>query len=351
MIKSIEIQNFRTHKSSVLNNLSSGINAIIGTSGFGKTNIARCLNWIIKNTPLGFAFKSHFSDKKELTKGIINFDNGIVERRRGEKDNCYVLNEDEKNPLEALKTLPDEVKTICNLADYNIQNQHDQYFLLQNTSGEIARSFNDIVGLDIIDNLTKKLKGFISKSKDGIKNADADIERLEKEIKEFEYLDDIETDINKLEDLLSERDLLRAERKGLVLLIEEYDQIDKDIKNYEIYLKIKEPAQELIELAEQTRLDEREIEAIQSQIDAIETIDEEIKEIDFELEYKDMIFNTIEEIRIYKKEKIEIDELNEIIDTIKNIDDDVEYMNAKIKKMKKVMKEEFDICPYCGSQL
>ena len=65
MIKSLKIENFQSHKDSYLE-FSNGINIISGKSNNGKTAILRALNWVITNRPQGIAFKSTFSDKKEI---------------------------------------------------------------------------------------------------------------------------------------------------------------------------------------------------------------------------------------------------------------------------------------------
>ena len=65
MIQSIRLQNFQSHKDSYLR-FSNGINIISGQSNNGKTSLLRGLNWVITNRPQGIAFKSIFSDKKEI---------------------------------------------------------------------------------------------------------------------------------------------------------------------------------------------------------------------------------------------------------------------------------------------
>ena len=60
-IKSIEINNFRTHRNTKLE-FAKGINALIGLPDSGKTNIIRFINWVLKNRPLGFKFHSDFTE-------------------------------------------------------------------------------------------------------------------------------------------------------------------------------------------------------------------------------------------------------------------------------------------------
>ena len=57
MIQSLQINNFQSHKYSVME-LHKGVNVIIGPSDSGKTTILRALRWLVWNRPSGDAFRS-----------------------------------------------------------------------------------------------------------------------------------------------------------------------------------------------------------------------------------------------------------------------------------------------------
>ena len=65
MIKRIKIENIQSHKETELE-LSSGINAIVGSSNNGKSAILRAFYWLVYNRPLGVDnLLSHWAfDKK-----------------------------------------------------------------------------------------------------------------------------------------------------------------------------------------------------------------------------------------------------------------------------------------------
>jgi len=56
MIKYLQIQNFQSHKDSLLE-FDPGVNVIVGSSDSGKTAVIRALRWLVWNRPSGDAFR------------------------------------------------------------------------------------------------------------------------------------------------------------------------------------------------------------------------------------------------------------------------------------------------------
>ena len=83
MIKSIDIENFQSHKKTRID-FDPGVNVIIGRSDSGKTSILRALNWVINNKPSGEAFIRH--GNKEARASIILDDKHMITMiRKGKK--------------------------------------------------------------------------------------------------------------------------------------------------------------------------------------------------------------------------------------------------------------------------
>ena len=162
MIESVVIRKFQKHKRTKLE-LSEGVNVISGASDQGKSSIIRALKWCFLNRPSGFRFKRWGTSKQDKTIVRVRFSNGEVERRRGAVENSYVVNGE---LLKAIRSdVPDQVKNLVNIDGRNFHDQHDGYFLLQDSSGEVARKFNEIVGLDIIDKALKNAASIINNLK------------------------------------------------------------------------------------------------------------------------------------------------------------------------------------------
>lgn len=181
MIKTITISHFQSHKLTSLE-LHPGVNAIVGSSNSGKTAVLRALYWLRFNRPSGVDFVSHWNqDKngnpvKSTTVDVQLTDSLGIQRRRAKDFNGYVAYDPRIGPpgkeLEAVKTdVPEEIESALNMSDVNIQRQMDAPFLLSASSGEVARFFNRIIRLDLIDRVLSTAESRRRKTKQ-------DIERL-----------------------------------------------------------------------------------------------------------------------------------------------------------------------------
>lgn len=155
MIRSISIKGFRSYKDVQLE-LDKGINIIVGSSGGGKTNILRALNWVINNRPSGDSYRNRTGGD---TKVEIKVRSNTVQRIKDKKTNSYVIGfKDGETEYKAMGTdVPDDIKKLLNMTDINIQNQHNAPFLLSESAGEVGRYLNKLVNLDIIDTSMKTI--------------------------------------------------------------------------------------------------------------------------------------------------------------------------------------------------
>ncbi len=152
MLNKLTIHNIQSHKHTVLR-FTSGINALTGSSDSGKSSVVRAFRWLIENKPSRDSIKSNFAiDDESFSVKASFFDNRTVERKKSSTFNGYIIDDDVKNPYEALHTnVPSEVTKVLGLTDVNMQEQHTPYFLLQNTAGQVAAKFNKVIGLDAMD--------------------------------------------------------------------------------------------------------------------------------------------------------------------------------------------------------
>lgn len=154
MITTLSLQNFQSHEETTLH-LLPGVNVIVGSSNSGKSALMRGLSWLINSRPSGAAFVSHWNqDKKgepmENTSVFLKTEEGHeILRLRAKGINAYMLN---GKTMEAVRTdVPAEITTALNLNEINVQRQMDGPFLLSESSAEVARFFNRIIRLDVID--------------------------------------------------------------------------------------------------------------------------------------------------------------------------------------------------------
>ena len=186
MLKRIEIRNFESHKETVIDCLSDGLNLFRGESNAGKTSIVRALKLVAYNE----------YDPKSLRTGetkcevIVETDKGIVKVVRGPKINFWEVTPKGQPPIAFDKVgkaiIPEAARVIglniVRLGDadipVNIMDQLESHFMLaslggQDASGSLrAQVIDEISGLSGIEGV--------------IKAVSLDNHRFGKEIKETE---------------------------------------------------------------------------------------------------------------------------------------------------------------------
>jgi len=349
----LAVRNFQPYKDVVLE-FVNGVNVITGTSDVGKSAFVRALSWPITNRPQGFGFKSNFADDKEETEVELQFADGSwVLRSRDDKRSVYELPGYEgDDALEALRgDVPGEVQEIIDFKDYNIQNQHDKYFLLQNTPGEVARELSSVAGLDDIDIVIKNINKIVSDTDAEKKKADADIEKYTEQFKQFVNLPEIESVVSKLESMLNEREDKRLERRTLLDFIQNINGASDRIEEIDLWLEI-EPKTKVI-LQESKELEKAlfERKGINDRLNDVVDIDNKIIEFDRIIEPGERLKSLKVDIQKHKKDIQDFEELGQVVESLLTIDDRIEQCDNLLQELNNEKLELLslvDVCPTCG---
>jgi len=331
MLKSIEIKNFRRHKKTILE-FSNGFNAIVGISNSGKSSIIHSLYWAIRNRPQGFDFRSWTARSGELTSIQMVFPEGWVSRERSKTINHYEWS-GHNEPYKALKgQIPEEIKSFINLNDLNFQSQHDTYYLLQDSPGEVARKLNDIVGISIIDKTIKAINSIVSTAKQKSEEELEKVKKKEEELKQFDNLESIQLLIEDIE----KDDLYLLEIDDKIVntneIIESINTIQADINNVNNKLRFRRRVDAL--LADSRIISELnyDIEDTKNLLNEISLINEEIEECNDFLKYKKDIEECIEiskdiEVESKKIESVDI-LINNLLDINSSIEECTDYLSV-----------------------
>jgi chromosome segregation ATPase len=204
MIRTVKLRNFQSHKDSTFE-FPDGISSLTGSSNSGKSSILRGIGWVLNNRPSGESFVSYWArDGKgkqiDETSVSITFDTGdVVERIRSKTENIYKIN---GKSLEAIGlAVPEEVQKVCNMSEVNFQSQMDAPFLLSESAGEVARFFNKLIHLDVIDQYLSLIDSKKRKTKAEKETNKGNLERVEKELGQYTWTDKAEALIAKAEKL------------------------------------------------------------------------------------------------------------------------------------------------------
>jgi DNA repair protein SbcC/Rad50 len=348
MLESIHIKNFQSHKDTKLE-LHLGINAIIGTSDTGKSSILRAIKFLSSNRPRGTAFISHGKDESEVQ---LKFDGTTITRKRGKKTNSYELG---NQSFDVVKSdVPEEITQFLNFSDTTIQSQHDKYFLLQDTAGEVAKKLNKVADLDIIDYVMKEVNSAVSENKRNIKYTQERIDELETGIDEYEHLKKAEVLLSNLTKRTNQHTELANLQWEINGACEKIKSTEETIKILDDWLKIEESFIGIIRSCKELRdllVKEQNLENI---IKEIEDSKRRVKKLSGRAEGEE----TVEVILRYTEERERlVRDLIHIEEVIYSTELENEVITEKgldIEDLTKVavnLIQENKLCPLCGGEI
>ena len=216
MIEALHLKNFQGHESTLLE-FTPGINAITGKSDNGKSSIVRALNYARYNRPASNNYPSHWikNDKGNLTGEMqiaIKKGSESIIRYRNKDENGYKVNGETLKAIN--RDVPEQVESILNLSEVNIQKQLDSHFLLSDTPGQIAGFFNSLVKLDEIDDYLSEADSLKRKNNKEIKELTENVKALEIQLKTYDWIERaeklnkslsvVETDLSGLESSIND---------------------------------------------------------------------------------------------------------------------------------------------------
>ena len=316
MIKSIELKNIQSHENTKIE-LDKGINCIVGSSNNGKSAILRGLYWARYNRPLGIdTLASHWAlnKKGELTNEMsvtIENENGTICRKRTKGENQYIVNDEILNVVKS--DVPAKVEQILKLSDTNIQRQLDAPFLLSETSGEVAKYFNHVVRLDIIDKVLTNAESSRRRTKADIEATEEIIKEQEQKKEKYDWLGSVEKLLRKWDNVKLMNDEFSSKSEGLE------NQIELFLKN----------GQKMGVFAEITAQKEK--------LENIFMLNEKVSEID------DLCSNLTNSLETYKRHSENIEKLNKVIQLKKLIEDVMKADGASAGLRMKIAELTFNL--------
>lgn len=349
-IQTLRIKNVQSHKDSVLN-FSDGINILVGSSNNGKSAVLRALNWCIRNRPLGtdilLSSWSYDNKGKQIEEMSVEVEknNSTLIRKKSSTENSYVINGEK---LEAIKTdVPDEVNDFFKMSETNFQTQMESPFLLSQTAGEVAKYFNKVVRLDVIDRVLTNAESSRRKLKSKLEDSEEVIEKLEKEVEDFNWLDSVERLIIKCENIENKKNSLESDIELLEKSLNSFSRLSENKKKYEDLLKLKDVVKQFNEVYESVSDSEEEIENLEKSLKQFNELSKNKFNNDFTAEKK--------MIELFEKENSKVENLQNLINHLGTSIANVDYYEKQISEnknnIKELKKQLPKICPLCGGIL
>lgn len=345
-IEQLEIINYQSWKYALLE-LHSGVNVILGSSDKGKSSIVRALNWVCTNRPTGKEFRSNFT--KSDTVVTLCVDDQTVCRKKGNKINIYNINGANED-LQALRSdLPDEVKTLTNMDSINIQPQHQNYFLLDKTPGQVAKKFNEIAGLEIMDKSLLTINTEIRTINQDIKATDKSIEALDEKIKNLSWLTPCEKTLQSLEGRETQIQQITESISAIRELQIKYQEIKEEIDNL--------PPPEILPFIEDILDKDDNLYKIEKKLDSVKELLSKHSKLDDDIK-RHLVFRNIE-LSPPDADRASISRIDEKTETISNLIEKFRNYSADLLDIKPRIKRAEDslddfkcetkFCPTCNN--
>ena len=365
MLKSLLLKNFLRYRDLKIE-FSDGVNIISGRSDKGKTSILRGKRWCRENWPQGFEFRydpiiagdKHPEPKKEdMTISQLTFDNGIVTRSRNEKGvNKYTvqLSGKKMESFTDLREIPEQVTKLINIPSYMVQDQHDTYFLLQDTPGEVAKKLNSISGLDIIDGTLKNISSMERECGRELKRIKGEIEEEQISLDKLKFLDNaapliegINIEYKEMVNFKGILDSLLGIQSSHAAIIGELGVIKGWLRVEGLYLDIKQ------EMDQRGKL-QGELELLQSLSDQIGDYSVRVKELSGWLEVEKDRNELLELLEKKTGLAIKLSELQRQLKAAEETESSLGNAQDRLKEKKERYKGllvDSMICPWCGGQV
>jgi len=351
MSKKLELENFQSHKESVLE-FEPGVNVIIGSSDSGKTSLIRAIRWIAWNRPLGDDFVSNWSDTATAR---LEFEDGLVERFKGPTDHYYCNTYEDGDEIEfkAFGTsVPEEIQEFLNFDEINIQEQMDSPFLISDNPGQVSRHFNKVANIDQIDTSLRNVESWVRSIRQDIQAAEEEKKRYEEKLQEFDYLDKMETDVEVLERLEESKNSTANKASRLSNIIEGIEQLAEEIEEESELLSAEELVDQLLTLTEEKNglIDRHR--TIKNHCKKIIQTNKELKQTKRLTSAENKVDNVL---NLYnKKEELDTqhNQLDALIEDIENKKIKVENAKDKLDDLETTWHEAApETCPLCGSAM
>lgn len=352
MIKSIKIEGFEACKNVEIKDLHKGLNVFIGVTDTGKSTVVKSSEWVYKNRPQGDSFRNRHLPNKKSVKVTHEFYEGTkITREKSKTKNQYIL--PDGSILKALRSdVPDEVKQITRMKPINIQSQHpkEQYFMLTESPGQVAKKFNDVAGFSVMDRAMSAINKRVRTNKTAMQLTEADIKEHTQILKELDWTIIASKEAQSILKLSKKIKNAEYEITKLGILIKSFQDVKNKLKKYKRLNGAKKELSLLLKEKKDINLESEKLKTLHQSLQAI-------RNNGLELQGYNDINTAQKELKQLLKAQGEINFDERIVKSLKNIlsrlaDNEEEIKEARSdfnsykKKFNSIISKT--TCPVCG---
>lgn len=342
-ILELELNNIQSHIDNKFT-FSPFLNVIKGisnSSDIGKSVVVKGLRLLIENK----------ASKRIRTRGAtspssvtVSDENVTISRIKDDKLNGYILKEvgKEDKEFKAIKTdIPYDVQKAMNLSEVNIQRQKDTFFLIDESSGQVAKELNKVSGLSTIDATLKRITSEINTITSSIRTQNEIIEKCKHGIEYTKWAEGASKDLEEIESLTEDIDDLKDKNQNVSSLVDSYSHYAKQIKCL-LPESIVDDYKELISIQDETYDLKGQRELITNHVNSYGIAHEQLKNISvLDLSEINSIQEEIDALSITKKDvQSLVTSYNSLMLQIKSTDEKLDDILGSLG--------EIEVCPTCG---
>lgn len=347
MIKKVEIENFQSHKKTILE-FVPGTNVIIGESDAGKSAIFRAINWAITNRPLGDGFRSDWGGDTRVA--IYTAEGDVIERIKTATRNVYIINE---KPLTAFGSeVPEQVSEILRMDEANIQSQMDVPFLLAVSPGEAARLLNKAASIDDIDYTISNLRGEYQKVSNNIKFNEGKLKDYEKQIEQYDNLPELEEKLERVEE--AEKELEKHEQKlvKLTQLVAEVIRIHTELEKTKNIQQIAQKFEQILSGYNDYEEQRKRLDKLEQIAQKVKVRQEYLKSTQYVEDSIALVQKVYDEYRECQTKQRTLSNLKRLIGSVAALNQSVQRIEREISQLEKEFRKLCpDECPLCGAKI
>lgn len=355
MILSLHLVNFEIHEDTLIE-FVSGVNVIRGTTGQGKTSIRRALTYVVFSKPVqGRPYdKSKDSYVTLRCSGIPAITRGRTGGKKGKnyyKIDSKLVSGEEQDPLKAFKrTVPPEIAQMLDMSEVNIQEQFKEYYLLQNTAGQVAKTIHKLLGMDLVDKTARVANSAIAAQGKLLQSRKTQIENIHTDIKKYEYVESLEKELDDLETAIQDYEELEARHHNLTTLLERCKILQQRIAATKVPELVEKNARALVADILEFNTKQEESEGVHEAVKAIDQITKRQRELAEWLQVEAEASKLKNEIIDLQTQEVQSQRLERLIVQLQenqtetdNICKVISYNTKELAALKKKLK----ICPVC----
>lgn len=353
-ITEVGLTNYQGHKDTVVR-FGPGFNAIVGESDMGKSALKRGIEAVLYN---------RYVSEEDIRIGETSFENYVlfsdgtkITRAKGKRLNRYVIDYPNGESLELNNFgvgIPQEVLDAHGMylvdvgrkgQSLNCADQLDGPFFLKNTPGERAKIISSIANTQVVDEAVYNTLRDYRAEKSQLKELNSDNKKLEKELKEFEYIEEAKLALSNLE---NDYDLLLNLQSRYLDNKNKFESINNDI-----LMAAKQNA--IIELYRDCEIQQAQLDLLISDFTNYRNLDIKFKSYTFDVNRKESLTRDIttlvgieevlEKVSALENDMHKYTKLRKELDEYISLKKQQDIMQSKINLMDDVshVPEEIDL--------